>query len=95
MLADDVRLDVVSRDRRRGKPEVGVYFTNYAGRSDWRFASGSVEGRPAAIAFDPADPRRVPTFFVLLDWSDGKVAAIGDFYHARYVVDRAEIAIFD
>src|SRR5882672_1730605 len=35
MLAEDVKLDLVSRSKRAGKPEVSHYFTNYAKVSDW------------------------------------------------------------
>ncbi len=62
---------------------------------DWRFAGGLVDGRPAVIASDPRDPRHTPTYFVLLAWSDGGIAAIRDFYHARYAVEGAEIVFFD
>jgi glutathione S-transferase len=40
MLADDVRLDVVLRGQRKGRQDVGVYFTNYAGFQGWRVAPG-------------------------------------------------------
>jgi RNA polymerase sigma-70 factor (ECF subfamily) len=93
MLAADVRLDLVSRLRHHGKAKVGVYFTNYAKAADWRFASGLVDGYLAAIASDPDDPTRTPTYFVLLEWSDEGVVAIRDFYHARYAVEGAEIAL--
>ncbi len=95
MLADDVRLDLVARAHLRGKAGVGTYFTNYSRLSDWRFACGIVDGRAAAIASDPRDARRSPTYFVLLDWSEGGVAAIRDFYHARYAVEGAEIVFLD
>ena len=40
---------------------------------------------------DPADTSGAPAYFVLLDWSDGRVARIRDFRHARYATDGAEL----
>jgi RNA polymerase sigma-70 factor (ECF subfamily) len=88
MLADDVRLELVAMRRMHGKKEVSVYFTNYSRAKDWHFALGFVEGRPAAIAYDPSGK---PTSFVLLEWAGDRVAAIRDFRHARYAMDGAEL----
>lgn len=93
MLADDVRLELVSRTRMRGKAEVSRYFGNYATISDWRFVAGSVEGRPAVVVFDPNEPGGGPKYFVLLGWMADKVATIRDFRHAAYVIDAAEYQI--
>jgi RNA polymerase sigma-70 factor (ECF subfamily) len=89
MIADDVRLDLVNKTRMRGKAEVSRYFGNYAGIADWHLVPGLVDGQPAIVVFDPAEPR-APKYFVLLQWSAGKVAAIRDFRHAPYVIDGAE-----
>jgi RNA polymerase sigma-70 factor (ECF subfamily) len=90
MLADDIRLDLVSRTQMRGKAEVSRYFGNYAKATDWRFVPGLVEGRPALLVVDPAQPLATPAYFVLLNWTADKVAAIRDFRHAAYVIDGAE-----
>ena len=58
MIADDVRLDLVSRTRMRGKAEVSSYFGNYAKVSDWRLVPGLVERHPAILVFDPNVPVR-------------------------------------
>jgi RNA polymerase sigma-70 factor (ECF subfamily) len=94
LLADDVRVDLVARRRFAGKAEVGgTYFGNYARTTDWVFASGFVHSLPAMIASDPRDPGRLPSYFVLLEWSGDQVAAIRDFYHARYAVEGADITL--
>ena len=54
---------------------------------------GLVEGRPAILVFDPDEPGSRAKYFVLLSWSDDKVAGIRDFRHAPYVVDDAEYLI--
>jgi RNA polymerase sigma-70 factor (ECF subfamily) len=95
MLADEVRLELVARGRMKGRKEVVDYFGNYARHDDWRFAPGLVDSRPALIAYDPADPFRASTYFVLLDWAGENVAAIRDFRYARYVIDGAELRMLD
>ncbi|UPJ49390.1 sigma-70 family RNA polymerase sigma factor [Bradyrhizobium sp. 200] len=93
MIADDVRLDLVSRTRMRGKAEVFSYFGNYDKVSDWRLVPGLVEGHPAILVLDPSELDAKPKYFMLLDWSAGKVAAIRDFRHAPYVIDGAEYSV--
>jgi RNA polymerase sigma-70 factor (ECF subfamily) len=90
MIADDVRLDLVSKSRLNGKAEVSRYFGNYARIADWHLAPGLVEGRPAILVFDPGETAAQPRYFILLQWSLDKVATIRDFRHAAYVIDGAE-----
>jgi RNA polymerase sigma-70 factor, ECF subfamily len=93
MIADDVRLDLVNKTRLNGKGEVSRYFGNYSKAGDWHLAAGLVEGHPAILVFDPNEPRSRPKYFMLLQWSAGKIAAIRDFRHARYIMDDAEYRI--
>jgi RNA polymerase sigma-70 factor (ECF subfamily) len=85
MIADDVRLDLVNKTRIRGKSEVSRYFGNYSKARDWHLVPGLVEGRPAILVFDPGKPSARLSYFMLLQWSAGKVATIRDFRHASYV----------
>jgi RNA polymerase sigma-70 factor (ECF subfamily) len=93
MIADDVRLDLVNKTRMNGKAEVSRYFGNYAKVEDWHLVSGLVEGQLAILVFDPNAPGEGPKYFMLLQWSADKVAAIRDFRHAPYVIDGAEILV--
>jgi RNA polymerase sigma-70 factor (ECF subfamily) len=93
MIADDVRLDLVNKTRLNGKAEVSRYFGNYSKVRDWHLAPGLVEGRPAILVFDPDTPSARPTYFMLLQWSADKVAAIRDFRHASYVADDVEFSV--
>ena len=77
----------------QGKAEVFSYFGNYAKVSDWRLVPGLVEGHPAILVFDPNERNAGPKYFMLLDWSAGKVATIRDFRHAPYVIDGAEYLV--
>ena len=90
MIADDVRLDLVSRTQMQGKAEVSRYFGNYAKVSDWRLVPGLVEGHPAILVFDPNEPDSKPKYFMLLGWSADKVATICDFRYAPYVIEGAD-----
>jgi RNA polymerase sigma-70 factor, ECF subfamily len=93
MIADDVRLDLVSRTRLNGKTEVSRYFGNYSKATDWHLVAGLVEERPAILVFDPSEPGAGPKYFVLLQWSADKVATIRDFRHAPYIIDGADYLV--
>jgi RNA polymerase sigma-70 factor, ECF subfamily len=90
LLAQEVKLDLVNRRRLQGRGEVSNYFTNYERATHWHFAPGFVEGRPAVLVHDPANPAGPPIYFVLLEWRDDHVVAIRDFLYAPYVMDGAE-----
>nr|WP_258582976.1 sigma-70 family RNA polymerase sigma factor [Mesorhizobium sp. AR02] len=93
MLAQEVRLELVARTRLNGRKEVATYFGNYSRVQDWRLMPGFVENRPAILVCDPNDPTARPTYFILLAWQDGRLAAIRDFRHARYVADDAKLFV--
>jgi RNA polymerase sigma-70 factor (ECF subfamily) len=93
MIADDVRLELVSKTRLNGKAEVSRYFGNYSNVADWHLVPGTLEGRPAILVFDPDDRDSGPKYFMLLGWTAGKVATIRDFRHAPYVIEGAEYRV--
>jgi RNA polymerase sigma-70 factor, ECF subfamily len=87
LQAEDVRLDLVNRTRLAGRKDVSVYFNRYDQVSDWRLSPGLAEGRPALLVSDPADAADAVGYVVLLDWAEGRIAAIRDFPHATYVME--------
>jgi RNA polymerase sigma-70 factor (ECF subfamily) len=93
MLAEEVRLDLVARRKLAGRREVSKYFGNYAKTEDWHLVPGLVEGRAAALVFDPADSRGQPGYFVLLDWNADGLIGIRDFRYARYAIEVAEVVV--
>src|SRR5262245_39026343 len=95
MLAEDVRLEVVSRVRVDGKKSVVPYFSNYAARPHLRFIAGFVDGSPAMLVYDADDPDQRIKHFVLLAWDGERVVGIRDFFSARYAIDGAELAVMD
>jgi RNA polymerase sigma factor (sigma-70 family) len=89
-LAEDCRLDLVSRTERRG-PAVGEYFARYAELGDFRVVpglldDGAVGPRPALAVHAPAASER-PSTFVLLAWRGARVALIRDFRYVPYFAD--------
>jgi RNA polymerase sigma factor (sigma-70 family) len=90
MLADEVRLDLVSRRKAAGRRDVAIYFTNYAKSSDWRLVPGWLDGREVLAVF-PAPGAARPNYFIELGWRDGRVVAIHDFRYVRYIAQEAAI----
>jgi RNA polymerase sigma-70 factor (ECF subfamily) len=93
MLADEVRLDLVAKFRKKGRSEVATYFHNYARLEDWHLLAGLVDGRPALLVRNPSHPTGKEVYFILLQWEGDKVANIRDFRFARYATDGAELSI--
>jgi RNA polymerase sigma-70 factor (ECF subfamily) len=92
MLADDVRLDLVSRAQRSGRRDVSNYFTRYDAVDDWHLVPGWLEGREViAVYRRREDPR--PSYFVELTFRDGFIVRIEDFRYVPYILNDATIAL--
>jgi RNA polymerase sigma-70 factor, ECF subfamily len=92
MLADEVRLDLVGRTKLIGAAQISDnYFHRYSETHDWRFAVGTVEGRPAILGYDLSEESTQPAYFMLLTWEDDQVSLIRDYRYARYVIQDAAI----
>ena len=91
LLAEEVKVDLVNRRRLQGRGEVSNYFGNYERATHWHFVPGFVEGRPAILVYNPADPAGTPTYFVLLEWRADRLLTIRDFLYAPYIMDGAEV----
>lgn len=86
MLADDVKLDLVTKLRKQGKSEVGEYYARYAACEQWAFAAGVVDGRAAMLVYDREISLETPAYFVALDFDGDRVVSIHDFLFARYAM---------
>jgi hypothetical protein len=92
MLAEDVRLDLVSREQRVGREQVSHYFTNYAAVSDWHLVPALLDSREVIAVFrNPHD--RQPGYFIELGLIDGRIAAIRDFRYVPYIARDAVIEL--
>jgi len=93
MLAEDVELDLVAHFRQRGKSRVGGYFTKYAEAEQWRYAAGTIEGRPAMLVYDRRVSLDIPAYFVALEFEGDRVKGIRDFLFARYAMEGADLRL--
>lgn len=87
LIADDCRLDLVTKSQRRGK-EVGMYFGNYA-KLDVRLRVVRLDGELALAAY--VDGAEAPAYFVLLAFEDGRVVGIRDYKYVPYITADATI----
>jgi RNA polymerase sigma-70 factor (ECF subfamily) len=86
LVAEDCRLDVVSKSQRRGKA-VGMYFARYE-KEDVELRVVRLDGRLALAAHVRGAPR--PSYFILLEWDGARVASIRDFRYVPYIANEAE-----
>lgn len=93
LLAQDARLDLVSRTERRGGA-VGEYFSRYADLRDFRVVPGLLEDptgeRPALGVHSPRDSEQ-PSYLVLIQWRGDQVAVIRDFRYVPYIADEIRL----
>lgn len=92
LLSEEVRLDLANRVRLDGRRDVSVYFTRYEATAGWRFDVGLAEGRPALLVSDPADQTAAVRYVVLLEWKDGQIAVIHDYFYAPYVTESLAVS---
>ena len=88
LLADDVRLDLVSRRKLAGRTEVAVYFTNYERMTGWHLVPGRLDGREVIAVHQDSAPR--PSHCIELHWRDGRVVHIKDLRYVHYLADEAQ-----
>ena len=92
LLADDVRLHQSTYPVRVGAADVGMFFTIYAKFEGVKLAPAWVEGREVIAVFEnSADPK--PSYFMWVEWRDGRISFIRDYRYARYIVNGAELAL--
>jgi RNA polymerase sigma-70 factor (ECF subfamily) len=89
LIADDCRLDLVSKSQRRG-PQVRFYFARYE-KEDLEMRVVRLEGR-LALAVYPAGAA-APAYFILLAASQGRVALIRDFRYVPYIAREASFEV--
>jgi RNA polymerase sigma factor (sigma-70 family) len=88
LLAEDVRLDLVSRAKRSGRSEVSSYFANYSLVDAWHLVPGSVDGREIVTVFRRRDDAR-PAYFIELEFSGERLTRIKDFRYVPYILSEA------
>lgn len=88
MLADDVRLDLVSRSQRHGRSDVGGYVSNYEKFQDWRFVPASLDGHEVIAVFR-GPQGDAAAYFIELAFHDGRVASIRDYRYVSYIASEA------
>jgi len=91
MLTDDVKLEVVARERRSGK-RVVEYFTNYDAVSDWHLVPARLDGREVIAVFRAAGDTR-PGYFIELGLAAERIVSIRDFRYVPYIAREATIEL--
>jgi len=92
MLAGDVRLNQATYPPRAGAADVGRFFGFYAGFAPVRLVPAWLDGREVIAVFDGAEAAK-PSYFMRLEWTDGRISFIHDYRYVRYVVDGAELVL--
>jgi RNA polymerase sigma-70 factor (ECF subfamily) len=92
MLADDVRLSQSMRPLRVGAAEVGQFFTFYAKYEPVHLIPAWLEGREVIAVFESGSGSK-PSYFMWLEWREGRIAFIRDYRYVRYVAESAALVL--
>ncbi len=92
LLADDVRLHQSTYPARVGAADVGMFFTIYAKFEGVRLQPAWVEGREVIAVFEDGAGAE-PSYFMWIEWRNGRISFIRDYRYARYIVDGAELVL--
>jgi RNA polymerase sigma-70 factor (ECF subfamily) len=93
LLADDVRLDLVSQRKAAGRRDVGMYFSNYDRARDWHLHPAWLEGREVLAVSHSQQPGGTPRYFIELGWVDGRLASIRDYRYVPYITQDGSITL--
>jgi RNA polymerase sigma factor (sigma-70 family) len=89
LLAEESRLEIVSRVEQRGK--TANYYDRYAEitkAEDLRAEVGFVDGTPVVAIFRPSSSSS-PAYFILLEASGGQISLVRDFRYVPYIANDA------
>jgi RNA polymerase sigma-70 factor (ECF subfamily) len=88
LLAEDVRLDLVSRVQRAGKRNVGNYFSNYDRLEDWYLAPAWLDGREVIAVYRDREAGQA-SYFIELALTERGIVEIRDFRYVPYIANEA------
>jgi RNA polymerase sigma factor (sigma-70 family) len=92
LLAEDVRLDLVSQRKAAGRRAVANYFGNYGRTSGWHITPASLDGREVlAVLATPHDT--APLYFIELGWRGDRVTQIRDFRYVPYIAQEGTFVL--
>jgi RNA polymerase sigma factor (sigma-70 family) len=90
MLADDARLIQSAHPMRTGAADVGMFFGVYSRSSAVRLAPAWLDGREVIAVYEDPDVVN-PSYFMWLEWTNGRISLIRDYKYVRYVMDDADL----
>ena len=92
LLAGDVKLIQSTHEPRAGIADVGMFFTIYGKIEGLWLASAWLEDREVIAVFENrGDPK--PSYFMWLEWREGRITFIRDYRYVRYVTTDVELML--
>jgi RNA polymerase sigma factor (sigma-70 family) len=88
MLAEDVRLEVVGRFTKRGRSELGSYFSNYDRLTSWAIEPKLLDGHEVLAVSRHGSL----AYVVAIKVEGARIAAVRDYLHVPYILNDARFA---
>ena len=95
LLAEDVHLTQTTHPDRKGRAEVGMFFTIYRDIIEFHLVPAYLDGGDGeeVIAVFAQAGDQQPAYLMRVDWRDSQIVRIRDFRYARYILDGADLVL--
>ena len=95
LLAEDVQLTQATHPVRRGRADVGRFFTIYAEVPRFHLVPAHLDagrGEEVIAVFGHVDDDR-PGYLMKVEWRGSEIVRIRDFRHATYILEGADVML--
>jgi RNA polymerase sigma factor (sigma-70 family) len=93
LLAEDVQLTQATHPVRKGRAEVGMFFTIYANIPEFHLVPAYLDGghgHEVIAVFARADDEQ-PSYLMKVEWRGSRIVRIRDFRYAGYILEGADL----
>ena len=95
LLAEDVHLTQATHPDRKGRSDVGMFFTIYAEIPEFHLVPAFLDGGHGGevIAFFARADDAQPSYLMKVEWHGSRIVRIRDFRYADYILEGADLVL--
>lgn len=95
LLAEDVHLTQATHPDRKGRSDVGMFFTIYAEVPEFYLVPAYLDGGHGGevMAFFARADDAQPSYLMKVEWRDFRIVRICDFRYADYILEGADLVL--
>jgi len=95
LLAEDVHLTQATHPDRKGRSDVGMFFTIYAEIPEFHLVPAHLDGGYGGevIAFFARADDAQPSYLMKVEWRGSRIVRIRDFRYAGYILEGVDLVL--